>query len=68
MKDWVVKSPAGDKLVDEANRQINAANGNALQWIFSDKKAGENMMKFLKDEGVGIKKIEFRHVPKPDNL
>ena len=65
MKDWAINSGAAEKFVKEANSQIKAADGNKLQWIFSDKNVVEPMKNFLKGMGVDVSKIEFKHVPKP---
>ncbi|MCZ2129249.1 MAG: hypothetical protein LC109_03180 [Bacteroidia bacterium] len=65
MEGWAISSGAADKMVLEANRQITAAGGNKLQWIFSDRTAGENMRNFLKEAGVEVDKIEFKYVEKP---
>ena len=65
MKDWAINSGAAQKFVKEANGQIKAADGNKLQWIFSDKNVVEPMKNFLKGKDVDVSKIEFKHVPKP---
>jgi RHS repeat-associated protein len=66
-KDWVKNTSVGDDLADQANRQIKAADGNYLQWIFSDKEAAANMRDLLKSKNVDVDKIEFKYVEKPIN-
>jgi RHS repeat-associated protein len=67
--DWCVNAKSfnyGSELVKEANAQIAAAAGTKLQWINSSEDALESMYKYLKNNGVDVDKIEFRHVPKPE--
>lgn len=44
-------------LVDEANRQIKAANGVSIQWYFAEKEAMEAVKKLFDD--YTVKGIEF---------
>lgn len=52
-------------LVKQANSQIVAADGNMLQWVFSEREALDATYNLLRSEGVDDSKIEFKHIPKP---
>lgn len=51
-------------MITEAKNQIGAANGNMLQWIFSEREALDATYNLLRSEGVDVSKIEFKHIPR----
>ena len=46
------KGWAQDRLVDQANRQIKAANGAKIEWHFAEQEAANTVQQLFKDRGV----------------
>jgi hypothetical protein len=60
---WFVDSKTGGKsLVDQARRQLTAANGASIEWNFSSQKTLEATQKLLKDNA--IEGITLKYNPK----
>ena len=51
-----------DGLIDQAKRQIEAANGASIEWNFSNKKSMEATQKLFKENG--IEGIDLKYNPK----
>ena len=51
-------------LISEANRQISAAGGNHLRWVFSERETLEATRRLLERNEVDVNKIEFMYLEK----
>ncbi|MER5890415.1 Tox-REase-5 domain-containing protein [Streptomyces sp. NPDC001941] len=55
VKDGEFLKPTADKFLDEARRQLEAAQGKTVEWHFSNKEAYEAAQKLFKDMPVEVK-------------
>jgi hypothetical protein len=61
LKGGVAAEVAG-RLLNQARRQLNAANGTAIRWLFAEKDAADIVRNMFRSHGM---LIEVIHMPMP---